>query len=126
MRLKRSAQKVRTDIRRVIARVSLYSLAALLLGAHFLRGGSIAMLVLCSMTPLLFILRRRWVLYLLQVLAYCAAAGWINLALQMVEARQRLGQPWQLAAAILGAVALLTLLAGTLLNSHAMKQRYAE
>lgn len=60
----------------------------------------------------------------MQVLAYCAAANWINLAIQMVEQRLRFGQPWRLTAAILGAVALLTILSGVLLNSRAITQRY--
>ena len=82
------------------------------------------MVALCVSTPLWFFLRRRWSLYLMQVLAYCAAASWINLAFQMVEQRLRFGQSWRLTAAILGVVALLTILSGVLLNSRVIIQRY--
>ena len=62
---------------------------------------------------------------LLQLLAYCAAAIWIAAAVQLVQMREQLGQPWTVAAIILGSVALLTLLAGLLLNSRAIRERYA-
>jgi hypothetical protein len=38
--------------------------------------------------------------------------------------RQQIGRPWTVAAIILGSVALLTLLAGLLLNSRTMRERY--
>ena len=105
-------------------RISLFVVAALLLGAHFLRAGSLALVALCVAAPLLFFWRQRWSLILLQLLAYCAAAIWIAAAVQLVQMREQLGQPWTVAAIILGSVALLTLLAGLLLNSRAIRERY--
>jgi hypothetical protein len=106
-------------------RIALYAVAALLLGAHFLRAGNITMVALCLAAPLLFLWRQRWSLIMLQVLAYAAAATWITVAAKLVLQRQQSGQPWTAAAVILGTVALLTLLAGVLLNSDAMRKRYA-
>ncbi len=108
----------------MLIRVILYSLAALLLGAHFLRAGNILLVLLCIAAPFAFFNRRRLSLVLLQVLAYGAAATWLHTAWQLAEARQSLGQNWALAAAILGAVALYSLLAGLLLNSRVMRERY--
>ncbi len=105
-------------------RISLFVVAALLLGAHFLRAGSLALVALCVAAPLLFFWRQRWSLILLQLLAYCAAATWIAAAIQLVQLREQLGQPWTVAAIILGSVALLTLLAGLLLNARALRERY--
>ena|SRR5487761_2577042 len=105
-------------------RISLFVVAALLLGAHFLRAGHLMLVVLCLAAPLLFLWRNRWSLMLLQFLAYCAAGTWIGLAIELVQLRQRWGQPWAVAAIILGAVALFTLLAGLLLNSRAIEARY--
>lgn len=105
-------------------RISLFVVAALLLGAHFLRAGNLALVALCVAAPLLFFWRQRWSLILLQLLAYCAAAIWIAAAVQLVQMREQLGQPWTVAAIILGSVALLTLLAGLLLNSRAIRERY--
>jgi len=107
-------------------RISLYIVAALLLGAHFLRAGNLALVALCLAAPLLFAWRSRWSLIALQVLAYCATASWIAVAMQLVQMRQQLGQPWTVAVIILGSVALLTLLAGLLLNSRAIRLRYPD
>lgn len=105
-------------------RVGLFVVAALLLGAHFVRVGNLALVAVCAGAPLLFLYRRRRALLLLQVLAYAAALAWLVVAVRLVEARLEAGQPWKLAATILAAVALFTLLAGLLLNSRAIRERY--
>jgi hypothetical protein len=108
----------------MILRICLYVTAAILLAAHFLRAGNLALVALCLATPLLFFYRRDWSLIGLQVLAYCAAGTWIGVAVQLVRVRQQTGQAWTAAAVILGAVALFTLASGLLLNSRAMRERY--
>ena len=105
-------------------RIGLIIIAALLLGAHFLRAGNLLMVALCLAAPLLFLYRRRRSLLLLQLLAYGATGVWIMAAVQLVQMRQELAQPWTAAAVILGTVALFTLMAGLLLNSAAIKDRY--
>jgi uncharacterized membrane protein HdeD (DUF308 family) len=107
-------------------RLSLFVTAAVLLGAHFLRAGNLALVALCLAAPLLFFYRKRWSLIVLQVLAYGAAATWIAVGIQLVRLRQQLGQPWTVATMILGTVALFTLLAGLLLNSRAIRERYPD
>jgi hypothetical protein len=108
----------------MILRISLYATAALLLGAHFLRAGNPAMVALCLAAPLLFLYRRRRSLVVLQALAYAAGGTWIAVAIELVRVRQQAGQSWTAAAVILGAVALLAFVAGLLLNSSAIKNRY--
>ena len=105
-------------------RVSLATVAALLLGAHFLRAGNFLMVALSAAAPLLFFYRRRWSLIALQLLAYCASATWIAAAIDLVQMREQLGQRWTAAAIILGAVALYTLISGLLLNSRKITARY--
>jgi hypothetical protein len=105
-------------------RTSLYIAAALLLGAHFLRLGNLVLVALCLCAPLLLLVRKRRVLIVSQLLAYSATATWIVIALRLVESRLVSGQPWMLAATIVGAVALFTLLAGLLLDSRAVRERY--
>lgn len=105
-------------------RISLFVVAALLLGAHFLRAGNLMMVALCLAVPLLFLWRNRWSLMLLQFLAYCAAGTWIGLTIELVQLRQQWGQPWAVAVIIMGAVTLFTLLAGLLLNSRAIEAHY--
>ena len=84
------------------------------------------LVLLCIAAPFTFFHRRRHSLVLLQILAYGAAITWLTAAWQLVQARLSAGQDWTLAAAILGAVALYTLLAGLLLNSRAMRERYPQ
>ena len=105
-------------------RIFLYGLAALLLGAHFLRAGHIMFVLICIAAPFAFLYRRWHSLVLLQALAYGAAATWLYTAWQLVQVRQYLGQNWALAATILGTVALYSLLAGLMLNSRVMRERY--
>jgi CDP-diglyceride synthetase len=105
-------------------RIGLFVAAALLLGAHFLRQGNLVLVALCLCAPLLLVYRKRWVLLVLRLLAYGAAVTWIVVAVRLVELRLQSGQPWQLAAIILGAVALFTLIAGLLLNSQVARERY--
>ena len=108
----------------MILRIGIFVVAALLLGAHFYRAGDFPLVALCLVVPLLFLARRRWSLVLLQLMAYVAAATWVEAAIRLVELRQQVGRPWTAAAIILGAVALFTLTAGLLLNSRSMTQRY--
>jgi len=110
----------------MLFRIILYSLAALLMGAHFLRTGNLVMVLICIAAPLAFLHRRQHSLALLQALAYGAAVTWLYTAWQLVQARLAHGQNWMLAAAILGAVAAFSLLAGLLLNSRVMRERYVK
>ena len=105
-------------------RLVLFILAAALTAAHFFRAENYAMVALSLAVPLLFLYRKPVSLVLLQLAAYGATANWLITALLLVQMRQQIGRPWTVAAIILGAVALLTLLAGLLLNSRVMRQRY--
>lgn len=105
-------------------RIVLFMIAAALTAAHFLRAGSYGLVALSLATPLLFLYKKRWSLMLLQLAAYGATANWLIAALLLVQLRQQIGRPWATAAIILGAVALLTLLAGLLMNARCMRERY--
>jgi hypothetical protein len=109
----------------MILRLSLFVVAALLSGAHFLRAGDVALVVLCLAAPLLFLVRRRWSLILLQGMAYCASANWIVTAVRIVRLRELSGTSWTTAAIILGGVAVFTILTGLLLNSRSIVEHYS-
>jgi hypothetical protein len=108
----------------MIIRIAVYVIATLLIAAHFLRVDSAIGVALCLATPILFIVRQRWSLLILQLLAYIAAAIWLGLAWRLVAARWSVGQPWLLATAILVTVAAFSGLAGGLLRSRNMWDRY--
>ena len=108
----------------MVLRISLYTATALLLGAHFLRAANLVAAVMCAAAPLMLLWNRRWVPIVLQVLAYGAAGIWVVTALHLVNQRILEGRDWALSAVILGAVVLLTVLAGLLLNSGVSRNRY--
>jgi len=108
----------------MILRIMLVIIAFLLIAAHFLRVGNLALVVLCALTPLLLLIRNQWSLIVLQLLAYIAAVIWLNTMIQLIIERVTLGQAWGGIVAILGTVTLVTVLAGALLNSPAIKARY--
>jgi len=108
----------------MILRITLIVIAALLMGAHFLRAGQFRAVALCLAAPLLFLWRKRWSLILLQFLAYCAAATWIAVAMQLVQLRQQSGLPWTAAAIILASVALSTLAGRTAAEFARDQERY--
>jgi hypothetical protein len=60
----------------------------------------------------------------LQVLAYVGAGLWLITTVDILQQRLKLGLPWLRLAAILGAVTLFTAVAGLLLNSAKVKNRY--
>ena len=108
----------------MIARIGLYAFAALLIAAHFLRQGNMTLTVLCALAPLLFAIRKRWVLLVLQAAAYIAASVWMGTAIAIVRERIALGRGYGTALLILALVTGVTLLAGLLLNSRAMSGQY--
>jgi len=61
----------------MILRIVPLVIASLLLAAHFLRGGSLGLMVVTVLAPLLLLIRKRWSLIVVQLSAYAAAAVWL-------------------------------------------------
>lgn len=110
----------------MIVRIGLYTVATWLIAAHFLRTGNLIATALCLATPLLFLVRRRWSLRVLQALAGAAAVVWLVTAWQLVAMRRDFGEPWLRGAAILFAVAVFNALVGFLLRSRPSCERYRD
>jgi hypothetical protein len=108
----------------MLPRITPVLLAAALLAAHYFRLANYGLVTLALAAPLLLLVRRRWTLLVLQVAAYAASLVWLASLLELVQYRQQMGRPWSTAALILATVTLLTLLAGLLLNSRALRERY--
>lgn len=99
-------------------------ISALLLAAHFLRQGNLALVGLCLGVLGLLWVKKRWSLLVLQLFAYGAAVIWTSTAMAIVQERLALGEPWERVAVILGTVALFSVLAGLLLNTPVVKEKY--
>ena len=89
-------------------------LAALLLAAHFFRGGEPGLALAVALMPSLLLVRRRWAF---QVVALAFVAGgveWVLTTAHLVSVRAGYGEPWGRMALILGAVAAFTWLSAWL------------
>lgn len=99
-------------------------LSALVLGAHFLRRGDLALVAAClALLGLLFV-RRSWVARLVQLALAAGALEWLCTLAQLLPARSAAGKPWLRLVAILGGVALLALLGAALFETRRLRERY--
>ena len=97
-----------------IGRTTLPVLAALLLAAHFHRGGiTVAAGVALGLAALAFV-RRRWARRWVQAGLAVGVLVWLHTAWLLASGRAAQGQPYGRLVAILGAVAGLTALAAWL------------
>jgi len=108
----------------MIFRTILLVLACLFLGAHFLRIGNLLFVLLSLSMPFLLLIRKRWSLILIQCFTYTGAGIWTYIAINLVKKRMARGLPYGRLLIILGAVILLTLLAGLLLNTASVRDKY--
>jgi len=105
-------------------RITPLIIACALLGAHFFRSGNSVLVGLCAVAPLLLLVRARWSLWVLQAGAYCATLVWVLVAFELIRRRMLFGAPWARLAVIIFAVAVFTAVAGALLNTRALRERY--
>ena len=98
----------------------------LLLGAHFSRADNTPLAIICILLPLFLLVKKRWIPVLLQCLLYLGGLIWVHATVQYVRIRMAEGSDWVRLVFILGSVSLFTIVAGLLLNSKVIKERYDE
>jgi len=96
----------------------------LLLGAHFLRSDHLILTGVSILAPFLLLIKKRWILLLIQWLLFSGAIVWIQTTFSFVQQRITAGVPWVRTLLILSGVTVLTLFAGYLLSSDIVKRRY--
>lgn len=101
-------------------------LAILILAAHFYRAANYGLVAVCGAAPLLLFLRRRWVIYVTQVLLLFGGFIWLNTIHNFVQIRESMGLPSTRMAIILGGVALFTAGAALIFSSQRVKSFYRE
>ena len=100
------------------------ALSALLLAAHFLRGGQ-ALGVAASLALLAVLaIPRRWAARLAQAALVAGAAEWIRTLLVLVAARRDAQAPYARLALILAGVAAGTAASSLVLESRRLRARY--
>ena len=98
--------------------------SCLFLGAHFLRSANSIISVLCLLMPFLLLIKKRWILYIIQIFTYIGGGIWLNTTIFLIRKRLTMGLPWHKPAIILGAIAVFTVFSGLLLNLKVVKEKY--
>ena len=99
-------------------------LSFVLLGAHFLHHGSLALMAASLAAPLVLLLRRGWAARVVQAALLIATLEWVRTAMILAEQRLEEGKPWLRMAVILGTVALWTIGSALLLETPRLRRRY--
>ena len=81
------------------------TLSLLVLGAHFLRGGHLALVVVVLGLLALLGVRRRWAARTVQAALLLGALEWVRATLALTGARVSMGEPFLRMVVILGVVA---------------------
>jgi hypothetical protein len=98
--------------------------ALVLLGASFLRAGNLAMVAACGVLIVLLAVPRPWAARVVQLALMLAALRWLWMTWMLASMRAAAGTPYVRMAVILGAVALLTLLAALVFRSRRLRRHY--
>jgi hypothetical protein len=99
-------------------------LSCVLLAAHYLRAGSVVVVVLCLAVPALLFVKRPWVPRVMQAVLVFSAVEWLLTAYEIASVRMAMGVPWTKAAVILGVVAAWSLGSALLFETRALRKRY--
>lgn len=98
-------------------RVTIITLACLLLGAHFMRYGQLFICAAFAVAPLLLIFKHTKITRLLQiVLAVSAILVWGVSSYDYVQMRIAMDMPWYRLSAIMSLVTLFTIFASLCCN----------
>ena len=83
-------------------------LSLMILGAHFLRAGSVVMVAVVVVLLSMLCVRRRWAARTVQVALVLGMVEWGRTLMTLASARAENGEPLLRMALILGSVALVT------------------
>ena len=99
-------------------------LSLLVLGAHFLRDGSMVLVVACLTLVALLFVRRIWAARIVQGVLVLGALEWLWTLYGLVQVRAALDQPYVRMSVILGTVAAVTLASALLFETQALRRIY--
>ena len=99
-------------------------LSLIILGAHYLRSGPMALVLLAIFLPFLLFVKKTWVARLIQLVLILGVLEWVKTLFELVAERQALGEPWTRLAIIIGVVALFTGGSALVFRSTPLKERY--
>ena len=100
-------------------------ISLLVLGAHFLRSGSIVLVAPVFVALALLGVRRRWAARVVQAVLLLGAIEWMRTLVQLASWRIQAGQPATRLVVILGSVALLTALSALAFRAARLRAWFA-
>lgn len=98
------------------------ALSMLVLGAHFLRSGHLALVVVTLALLVLLFVRRRWAARTVQVALLLGALEWVRTTLVLVGERSSTGRPYGRMVVILCAVAAVCALSAWLFRGARVRR----
>ena len=98
--------------------------ASVLIAAHFLRGDHYIAVALCLAIPFLLLIKKRWVLRVVQGALVLAAMIWLFTLYGIIQERMINGESWTVAAIILTVVAAYTLFTAWIFNKPEVLEEY--
>ena len=99
-------------------------ISALLMGAHFLRGGALFLAVVSLLFPVFLFFRHPWAVRLVQTILVLGALEWIRTMILLAVYRYAAGQEWIRLVIILGAVAVFTGASSLVFLFQSLRTRY--
>lgn len=107
-----------------VLRLSLVALALLVLAAHFLRAGNLALVALTSVMVALLFVRRPLAARFVQSALILGAFEWLRTLAFLAGERRARGVPYLRMTLILGGVALATVLSLLVFRSRIVKEHF--
>jgi hypothetical protein len=105
-------------------RLAAPSLAFVLLGASFLRAGSMPLVAACAVLLAMLAVPRWWAARIAQLALLLAALRWVWLTWTLAAMRAAAGVPATRMGVILGSVAMLTLLSALVFRARPLQRYY--
>ncbi len=96
----------------------------LLLSAHFLRHGHLALAIVSLIPILLLPFRHPFIARMIQTTLLCASVVWIRTAYLLTTVRMKVGAPFLTMDLILGGVILLTIVSILLFQTRSLRAYY--
>jgi len=96
----------------------------LLLAAHFLHAGSMPLVALSLVVPLLLFIRRGWVVRVIQIALILGALEWLRTIARLIDLYEQAGRPWTRMSIILGSVLLFTVASAASFAAPPLVRRY--
>lgn len=108
--------------------VILYSipviLSSLIISAHFYRNAFVIVSIICLLSPLLLLFRKRWIPKLMTFLLILFTLEWVRTMLSYIDEYKLQERSYSKLVVILLLVILFTLLSSIVFKTKSMKKRY--